>query len=181
MLNYIHLKNIKYKIIIFDNTKNSLGFVKSIYTNEPITKSEVQERIKKEAKLLGYPSLLVDVENILKMRINDVNLKWYYITYILTEKDKKVGEIYTFFCTSDVFQNIQVEIKERKERYNTVIGNFKDYKVLLLCIEERTFKRIIFYTFGNLKWHKNDLKKTMFIVVPGVFLWTFSGVTSTSV
>ena len=38
-----------------------------------------------------------------------------------------------------------------------------------------------FYTFEDLKWDKNGLKKNMYIVFPGVFLWTFSGATSASV
>lgn len=136
-------KNVKYKIVIFDNTKNSLESVRNIYENRPVTKSEINERIKLEAKLLGYPSILVNVENTINSRRNNVNLKWYYVTYILTEKDKNVGDIYTFFCKGETMKNIQEEIKERKEIYNNVLGNLKDYKVLL-CIEEKTFKIIIF-------------------------------------
>lgn len=143
---YIELfffKHNKYKIVIFDNTKNSFEYVKELFSHKPITNDEIHEQMKKEAKLLGYPTVLVNIENSIRVRTGNISLKWYYVTYILTENDKKVGEVYTFFCKNEDFEKIQEEIQERKDRYNKAIENLKDYSILL-CIEEKSYRRIIF-------------------------------------
>ena len=47
------------------------------------------------------------------------------------------------FLNNEDFEKIQEEIQERKDRYNKAIENLKDYSILL-CIEEKSYRRIIF-------------------------------------
>ena len=137
------IKERKYKTIIFDITKNKFEYVKELFTHKPVSKDEINEQMRKEAKLFGYPTILVNIENLLKIRSGNINVKWYYITYILTEKGKKVGEVYTFFCKNEDFVKIQKDIENKKNNYNKAIENLKDYSILL-CIEEKSYKRIIY-------------------------------------
>ena len=131
----------KYKCILFDKTINSLDFVKNIYLSEPVVQKELNERYMKEAKLFGYPSRLIEIEKKNSIRtLKPINITWYYITYVLTDMGKRVGDIYTFYC-SEKDLNIK-NIKEKKEIYKKVLNNYKKYNILL-CIEKKTFNRII--------------------------------------
>jgi hypothetical protein len=138
---YTHRDN-NYKCVIYDNTLNSLEDVQEVYKYPPRTKDEVEIKIKKEAKLLGYPTVLLDTTKIRNIRSGPAALKWYYITYILAEGERNISEVYSFFCRYEYFNHVKKEALKKKEEYNLIAK--KLHYNILLCLEEHIYNRKIY-------------------------------------